>query len=102
MLNSRDFGNLDKSVGSDRYGESDEFGNSVDMTWLDFDGTVESGGTFKFGDSDDTGKFGDLGRYGGSGDYGVSSKSSDPPYKEKLYPPSQRYSLAPSSSWVDW
>ena len=38
------------------------------LTWIDFDGSVESGGSggpFKFGDSDDTGKFGDLGRYGG-------------------------------------
>ena len=35
------------------------------LTWIDFDGSVESGGPFKFGDSDDTGKFGDLGRYGG-------------------------------------
>ena len=45
------------------------------LTWIDFDGSVESGGSggpFKFGDSDDTGKFGDLGRYGGSG-YGVVS-----------------------------
>ena len=46
------------------------------LTWIDFDGFVESGGPFKFGDSDDTGKFGDLGRYGGSGDYGVYNKSS--------------------------
>ena len=55
------------------------------LTWRDFDGSVESGGSggpFKFGDSDDIGKFGDLGRYGGSGDYVVSSKSSDPPYPQ--------------------
>ena len=41
------------------------------LTWRDFDGSVESGGSggpFKFGDSDDTGKFGDLGRYGAVAD----------------------------------
>ena len=41
------------------------------LTCIDFDESVESGGSggpFKFGDSDGAGKFGDLGRYGGSGE----------------------------------
>ena len=34
MLNSRDLGDFDKSVGFDRHGESAEFGNSVDLDIL--------------------------------------------------------------------